>query len=149
MLCLDLCSGGVCEGPLFAPSWMHILSCMLSDWGLYVHACRFRNNFTLDELLSVRDVLGPPEASPKAFLDTCTKALVAALVRFKRDSELHEVAAILGQPSPSQAFTQACPSFLTPYKHYLTSTRRLALSSAYSTWEVCTTIGSCHALENP
>ena len=62
-----------------------------------MYACRFRNSHTLDELLSIRDVLGLPGASPKAFLDTCKKALVAALVRFKRDSELYEVAAILGE----------------------------------------------------
>ena len=94
-----------------ADSWLCILTCIWPDWGLTVHACRFCNDFTLDELL-IRGVLGPPEASPKAFLDTCTKAVVAALIRFKRNSELHEVAAILGQPSPPQP--QACPSFLTP-----------------------------------
>ena len=60
-------------------------------------ACRFCHGLTLDELLSIRDVLGLPGASPKAFLETCTKALVAALVRFKRNAELHEVAAILGE----------------------------------------------------
>ena len=58
-----------------------------------LRACRFQNSFTLDELLSIRDVLGPPGATASDFLETCPKALVAALIRFKRDSELHEVAA--------------------------------------------------------
>ncbi len=64
----------------------------------FVHACRFQYKYTLDELLSIRDVLGLPEASQKTFIETCTKALVFALVRFKCDSVLHEVAAILGEP---------------------------------------------------
>lgn len=83
------------------------VACVRSLW--LVHACRFRNSFTLDELLSIRDVLGPPGASPQAFLDSCTKALVAALVRFKRNSELHEVAAILGEVYPHNLPLSSCP----------------------------------------
>ena len=60
-------------------------------------ACRFQNKLTLDELLSIRDVLGPPGASAQDFLETCTKAVVAALIRFKRNAEVHEVATILGE----------------------------------------------------
>lgn len=60
--------------------------------------CRFHHKYTLDGLLSIRDVLGSPNASAKDFLESCTKSLVYMLLLQRRIPELHEVATTLGKP---------------------------------------------------
>jgi hypothetical protein len=73
------------------------MSCSALSTPKRVLLCRFSNNqHTLEELLSIRNVIGPPGASEKAFLESCVKPLVYVLLRHKRTHEVYAVRTILG-----------------------------------------------------
>lgn len=79
------------------------MSCSALSTPKRVLLCRFSHNqHTLEELLSIRNVIGPPEASEKAFLESCVKPLIYVLLRHKRTPEVHVVGTILGALSQSR-----------------------------------------------